>query len=247
MREPSRSEAALADHRDPLAGLRERFALPDAMIYLDGNSLGALPACVPAALADAVQRQWGTELISSWNRNGWWTLPARVGDRIGRLVGAAPGQVICGDSTSVQLFQALVGLARLRPRRTTLVVDDGGLPHRPVPGRVGGAVARAPAGADRPGRGGHRPHRRDGGGRVRRGRLPHRRAVGPAGDHPAVQRAGALLLWDLAHAAGVVPFDLDELGADAAVGCSYKYLNGGPGAPAWIYLPHRHQQPPTCR
>ena len=89
--------------------MRVTFALPDRVIYLDGNSLGALPADVPAAVDDAVRRQWGTDLITSWNGNGWWTLPGRVGDRIGALVGAAPGQVMCGDSTSVQLFQALVG------------------------------------------------------------------------------------------------------------------------------------------
>ncbi|HVU90823.1 MAG TPA: hypothetical protein VHC23_01245, partial [Jatrophihabitans sp.] len=124
----SRAGAEAADAADVLAPVRARFVLPPGVIYLDGNSLGALPAGVPAAVADAVTREWGTDLIGSWNGNGWWTLPTRVGDRIGALVGAAPGQVLCGDSTSVQLFQALVALARLRPERRTIVTDGANFP-----------------------------------------------------------------------------------------------------------------------
>jgi kynureninase len=235
-----RSEALAADAADPLAHVRERFALSDGLIYLDGNSLGALPVPVPAAIADATQRQWGTELIASWNR-GWWELPRRVGDRIGRLVGAAPGQVLCGDSTTVQLFQALVALARLRPDRSVIITDGGNFPTdqyvaesvarmlgkrllRVAPGRLADAIGEdvavvAFSGVD-----------------YRTGEL-HDAAAITATAHAA----GALMLWDLAHVAGAVPFELDRLGADAAVGCSYKYLNGGPGAPAWIYLPQRLQ------
>lgn len=241
MAELSRETASALDADDPLAGLKQRFTLPDKVIYLDGNSLGALAVDVPAAVDDAVRRQWGHDLITSWNGNGWWTLPGRVGDRIGRLVGAAPGQVMCGDSTSVQLFQALVALARLRPDRRTLITDAGGFPTdqylaesvarllglrlvRVSPDAVGEVVDDDTA-------------------VVALGGVDYR--TGELWDAPGltalIHDRGALALWDLAHVAGVASFDLDGIGADAAVGCSYKYLNGGPGAPAWIYLPRRHQ------
>ncbi|HEY7007444.1 MAG TPA: kynureninase [Jatrophihabitantaceae bacterium] len=241
MPEPTASAARSADANDPLADVKQRFRLPDKVIYLDGNSLGALPANVPAAVSDAVVRQWGHDLIGSWNNNGWWTLPGRLGDRIGRLVGAAPGQIVCGESTSVQVFQALVALARLEPRRRTLVTDDTGFPTDQY---LAESVARlldlrlvriSPEAVDEV--------VDDDTAVVALGAVDYR--TGELWDAPrisrAVHRAGARVMWDLAHAAGVVPFDLDGIGADAAVGCSYKYLNGGPGAPAWIYLPFRHQ------
>lgn len=213
--------------------------MPDGVIYLDGNSLGALPRPVVAAMSDAVERQWGTDLITSWNANEWWTLPGRVGDRIGALIGAAPGQVLCGDSTSVQLFQALVAAARLRPGRAVLVTDGANFPTDQYiadsVGRLLGLRVSRVSPAD---------FRADEDVAVvafsavdyRTGELWDARAIS-ADAH----RAGAVIVWDLAHAAGALPFDLDGLQADAAVGCSYKYLNGGPGAPAWIYLPKRHQ------
>lgn len=236
----SREAAVAADAADPLAYVRARFTVPDDVLYLDGNSLGALPVAVGAAVEDTVTRQWGRDLIRSWNANGWWTLPARVGDRIGALIGAAPGQVMCGDSTSVQLFQAVVALARLNPGRTTVITDGGNFPTDQY---IAESAARLL------------------GMRIVRVSPPDLGQVlnpdtsvvalsavdyrtGELWDAPAitaaVHRAGGLMLWDLAHAAGAVPFDLDGLGADAAVGCSYKYLNGGPGAPAWIYLAARH-------
>lgn len=241
MPEPTRAAAEAADRDDPLAGLRQRFSLPEGTIYLDGNSLGALPAHVPAAVDDAVRRQWGHDLIGSWNGNDWWTLPGRVGDRIGRLVGAAAGQVMCGDSTSVQLFQALVALARLRPQRRTLVTDAGGFPTdqylaESVARLLGLRLLRVAPDAV--------PEVLDEDTAiVALGAVDYRTGErwDAAGLTAAVHGAGGLVLWDLAHAAGVVPVELDAVGADAAVGCSYKYLNGGPGAPAWIYLAHRHQ------
>lgn len=234
----SAAQAAAADEQDPLASVREQFAIPGGLIYLDGNSLGALPAHVSARVADAVTRQWGADLITSWNApNDWWALPTRIGDRIGALVGAAPGQVLCGDSTTVQLFQALGMLARLSPRRRTIVTDGANFPTdqyvaeaiatayglrllRVSPAEVGDALGDDTA-------------------VVSFSAVDYR--SGELWDAPsitaAVHAAGARMLWDLAHVAGAVPFDLDGIGADAAVGCSYKYLNGGPGAPAWIYIP----------
>jgi kynureninase len=239
--DPSRALAEQADRVDPLTSVRDKFVLPDKVIYLDGNSLGAMPKSVPPAVEDALSRQWANDLIRSWNGNAWWTLPTRVGDRIARLIGAAPGQVICGDSTSVQLFQALVALARRNPGRHTLITDAGGFPTdqylaesaarmlgmrlvRVSPADVADALDDDTA-------------------VVAIGAVDYR--TGELWDAAALSRtihdAGAFVLWDLAHAVGVVPFDLDGIGADAAVGCSYKYLNGGPGAPAWIYLPRATQ------
>ena len=120
--------AEQADAHDPLAHLRDRFELPDATVYLDGNSLGPLPRAVLPVLTEVVRRQWGQDLITSWNVHDWWGLPRRVGDRLGSLIGAAPGQVVCGDSTSVQLFQAMVAACRLRPGRSMLLTDGANFP-----------------------------------------------------------------------------------------------------------------------
>ena len=234
-----RAAAAALDERDPLAFARARFRLPDNLVYLDGNSLGALPVGVRDAVADAIDRQWGRDLIGSWNGNDWWTLPRRVGDRIGALVGAAPGQVMCGDSTSVQLFQALTAAARLRPDRRVLLTDGANFPTdqylADAVGRMVGLAVRrvSPAGLVVA----------DDVAVVAMSVVDYR--TGELWDVEAITRAaheaGAVVVWDLCHAAGALPFELDALGADAAVGCTYKYLNGGPGSPAWLYLPHRHQ------
>jgi kynureninase len=242
--EPIRSaqEAAAADLTDPLARLRPRFALPEGVVYLDGNSLGAMPAHVPAAVADAVERQWGHDLIRSWNApNDWWRLPARVGDRIGALVGAGPGQVTCGDSTTVQLYQALVALARLAEGRTTLVTDGANFPTdqyvaESVARSLGLRLVRASPGEVTEALGDDTAVVSFSAVDYRTGELWDARAI-----TDAVHGAGGLMLWDLCHVAGAVPFQLDALGADAAVGCTYKYLNGGPGAPAFVYVPARHQ------
>ncbi|MFE2282433.1 kynureninase [Streptomyces sp. NPDC059454] len=236
-------QAARLDADDPLAGLRARFLLPPDVVYLDGNSLGPLPAAVPAALDDVVRRQWATGLIGSWNAAGWWEAPQRVGDTIGTLIGAAPGQTIAGDSTSVQLFTALDAAAALRPDRPLLVTDPG---HFPTDRYLAVAVARRrglevrhvpPADLPR--------FLAAEGERVavvsyspvdfRTGELHDMRA-----STRAAHDAGALALWDLCHAAGALPLDVDALGVDLAVGCGYKFLSGGPGAPAFLYVARRH-------
>ncbi len=242
--EELQARASALDTADPLAAQRGRFVLPDGVVYLDGNSLGALPAAVPEALADGVHRQWGVGLIRSWNEHQWWQAPLRVGDAIGRLIGAAPGQVVAGDSTSVQLFNGLTAAARLRPGRRVLVTDPG---HFPTDGYIADSVARLLGLEVR---------------RVAADDLPRYLAdqgheVAVAGYSPvdyrtgelhdmaaitrAVQEAGGLMLWDLCHATGALPVRLDALGVDLAVGCGYKFLSGGPGAPAFIYIARRHQ------
>ncbi|WP_436774539.1 kynureninase [Yinghuangia sp. YIM S09857] len=236
--------ASALDAADELAFLRDRFLLPKGVVYLDGNSLGALPAAVPGAVEDAVRRQWGTDLIRSWNDNAWWDAPIRIGDTIGRLVGASNGQVVCGDSTSVQLYNALTAAARLRPDRTVLLTDPD---HFPTDQYIADAVARALGLTVR---------------RVPMRELPdvlaadgHDVAVAAyapvdyrtgelydmAALTEAVHATGAVVLWDLCHAAGALPVELDAIGADLAVGCGYKYLSGGPGAPAFLYVAARHQ------
>ena len=233
------------DAVDELAGKRAAFVLDTASdraadaagVYLDGNSLGALPAVVPGRVEDVVRRQWGELRIRSWEESGWWTAPERIGDRIAPLVGAAPGQIVVGDSTSVNVFKALVGAVRMAGEgRDELLVDattfptDGYIAESAA--RMTGRTLRPVAPADVPGALGERTAA------VLLNHVDYR--TGRLHDLPgltaAVHEAGAVAVWDLCHSAGALPVGLDEHGVDLAVGCTYKYLNGGPGSPAYLYV-----------
>ncbi|WP_225799007.1 kynureninase [Streptomyces sp. NK15101] len=230
------------DAADGLAGHREKFALDEETVYLDGNSLGALPAHVPARMADVITREWGELRIRSWDESGWWTAPERIGDRIAPIVGAAPGQIVVGDSTSVNVFKAVVAAARLNgDDRDEILVDATTFP---TDGYIAESAARltgheivacdpadmAAAVSDRTALAlvNHVDYRT---GRLQD--LP--------GLTAALHAAGALAVWDLCHSAGALPVGLDAHGVDLAVGCTYKYLNGGPGSPAYLYVAERHQ------
>jgi len=234
------------DERDPLAPQRRAFLLPDDVIYLDGNSLGALPAATPARLRDVVERQWGRGLIGSWDGAGWIDAPRRVGAKIARLIGAADDEVICADSTSVNLFKVLSAALRLQraaapERRVILSPRD----NFPTDLYIAQAIAE---------RSGDRCRLRTVAADDIATHLDEQTAVlllthvdyrsGSMHDLAHLTRrahqAGALVVWDLAHSAGAVPVDLDAAGADFAVGCGYKYLNGGPGAPAFAFVARRH-------
>jgi len=239
------TRAAALDEANPLRHCRDRFLLPEGVAYLDGNSLGALAAAVPDAMRDAVLRQWGEGLIGSWFAEdaAWWGLPLRLGDRVGALLGAAAGQTVVGDSTSVQIFNTLTAAARLRPGRDLLLTDAGHFPTDAyladsVGELLGLEVRRLPAAELR------ETLERDGA-RVAVVAFPAVDfATGErwdmAGLTAAAHEAGALVVWDLCHAAGAFELELDAWEVDFAVGCTYKYLSGGPGAPAFAYAARRH-------
>ncbi|MGC5398179.1 kynureninase [Streptomyces sp. DT20] len=233
--------ARALDTADELAPLRELFTLDDT-VYLDGNSLGALPRHVPARLQEVLTREWGELRIRSWGESGWWAAPERIGDRIAPIVGAAAGQIVVGDSTSVNVFKAVVAATRLAPEgRDEILVDANTFP---TDGYIAGSAARMTghrivpvAPAEVPDALGPRTaavllNHVD----YRSGRLHDLPAL-----TAAVHAAGAVAVWDLCHSAGALPVDLDRHGVDLAVGCTYKYLNGGPGSPAYLYVAARHQ------
>ncbi|MDE0879817.1 MAG: kynureninase [Sphingomonas bacterium] len=235
-------DAIALDATDPLARYRDLFALPDGVIYLDGNSLGALPGSVPGAMADAVTRQWGDRLIRSWNE-GWIDAPQRLGDRIAPLIGAAADQVIVGDSTSANLYKLIVAALRANPGRHTIVSETGNFPTdlhiaegavASVPGARLNAVARADLAAALD----------DDTALLMLTHVHYKTSdrFDMARWTQAAHDTSALMLWDLSHSVGAVPVDLDGARADMAVGCTYKYLNGGPGAPAFTYVAKRHQE-----
>ncbi|MHA6332573.1 kynureninase [Qipengyuania sp. CAU 1752] len=230
------------DAADELATYRERFDLPEGVIYLDGNSLGALPKATPARLEQVMRGEWGDGLIRSWNDADWITLPQRVGGKIAPLVGAQAHEVIVADSVSVNLFKLISAALKMRPGRKVILSEPGNFPTDlyMIQGLEGQGLATQ--------------------------RLADRDAIidaleedvallllthvhyksGAMFDMAALTKAahdaGALVLWDLSHTGGALPVDLDGCEADFAVGCGYKYLNGGPGAPAYAFVAERHHE-----
>ncbi|WP_419996740.1 kynureninase [Streptomyces boninensis] len=250
MSELLQRRAAELDAVDPLAGKRDAFVLDAASddapggagVYLDGNSLGALPKTVPGRVADVIAREWGELRIRSWTESGWWSAPERIGDRIAPLIGAAPGQVVVGDSTSVNVLKAVVGAVRLAGEgRDELLIDESTFPTdgyiAASAARLTGCTLRPLAPAEIPAAAGPRTaaalvNHVD----YRSGRLHDLPGI-----TAALHDAGALAVWDLCHSAGALPVGVDEHGVDLAVGCTYKFLNGGPGSPAYLYVRGDHQ------
>lgn len=234
-------QARAMDSADPLREYRERFALPGGIIYLDGNSLGALPRSTPEHLNTLISEEWGDSLIGGWNKHGWIDAPQRVGARIAELIGARPNEVLVVDSTSVNLFKLLVAAARLSDRKT--ILSESGNFHTDlhiaagVADLLGLRLDIAPR-AELEQRIGHDTNLL---------LLTHvHYKTAERFDMTAVtgraKAAGATTIWDLSHSAGAVPLDLNGAGAELAVGCGYKYLNGGPGAPAFLYVAEALQE-----
>ncbi len=238
--------AAQLDAADPLAGFRSRFVFPEpGLVYLDGNSLGRLPAAAAERARSIVEEEWGRRLIRSWN-DSWWEAPLRIGDAIAPLVGAAPGEVAVADSTSVNLFRLVAAALRRQEGRHRIVTDDLNFPSDLYvlqgAAELAGAdchvdVVPSPDGIHGPLEGIDAALDED----VALVTLSHvTYKSGYRYDISAITAAahavGAMVLWDLSHSVGAVPIDLGSAGADLAVGCTYKYLNGGPGAPAFLYV-----------
>lgn len=235
------AEAQAADEADPLRSLRDRFALPEGLIYLDGNSLGPLPHAAVARQQAVVSEEWGEQLIRSWNSRDWIGAPQRIGAKIARLIGARPNEVIVTDSTSVNLFKLMVAAAQLSDR--PVLLSEAGNFHTDL--HIASGVAELM--------------------KLRLDIAPRERVeqrldkdtnllllthvhyktserFDIARVTKAAREAGAMTVWDLSHSVGAVPLNLNEDGAELAVGCGYKYLNGGPGAPAFLYVAESLQE-----
>ena len=235
------SEAQRLDALDPLAFARERFTIPDGLIYLDGNSLGALPSRAPEVLDRTANEQWGTDLIASWNKHGWIDAPTRIAAKLAPIVGARPSELLIADSTSVSLFKLLAAAVRARPGRRTILTQEHNFPTdlyvaQGLADMLGLSLKAVSAE------------------RIievidqdtavvtlthvdyRSAAFHDMRAI-----NETAHAAGALTVWDLSHSAGAMQVDLNGTSSDLAVGCGYKYLNGGPGAPAFLYVTERLQ------
>lgn len=224
------------------AATKAMFHLPEGMIYLDGNSLGPLPKSANARMATTLQDEWGEMLITGWNKAGWMAKPTCIGDRIAHLIGAETGHVVLGDTLSIKVYQALASALDMRPDRRVILSDNGNFPTDLYMaegliaslGRQHQLITPAPEDvAD---------HINEDVAVLMLTEIDYR--TGRRHDMKALTKqahaAGALVIWDLAHSAGALPVDLAGCNADFAVGCTYKYLNGGPGAPAFIYVAPRH-------
>ncbi len=243
MSEYSRDFFLDLDSRDKLASFRDEFCLPEGMIYLDGNSLGAMPLSAKKRVADVVEREWGQDLITSWNKNSWFHLAEKLGDKIARLIGAGLGEVMTCDATGLNLYKLLSMALDMRPDRKVIVMEGSNFPTDNYMAQ--GLIKQL-------GRGHQirfiekedimdaitedvavvsltQVH-------YKTGHLLDMKAI-----TEKAHEAGALVIWDLCHSAGALPVDLNGCNADFALGCGYKYINGGPGAPAFIFVAMRHQ------
>jgi|CXWL01.1.fsa_nt_gi kynureninase len=230
----TRDDAHELDAADELAAWRDAFLINDpALVYLDGNSLGRAPRRVVDRLKTVISEEWGTDLIRSWSH--WLDKPQRVGDLLAPLIGAGSGEVVVHDSTTVNLYQLVHGAAALRPDRLVLAVDENDFPSdRYVVDGIAAATGRTVR---------HGFERLDDVAVVVRSVVDYRTAevVDVVAETARAHGAGALVVWDLSHAAGVLAIDLHAAGAQLAVGCTYKFLNGGPGSPAFTYVAHELQ------
>ena len=241
----SREACVARDSVDPLRAFRDRFVLPEGIIYLDGNSLGPMPRTAAGVLNRAIEHEWGQDLIKSWNSAGWFDMPARLGDRVGALMGAAPGQTLVCDTTSINLYKAVHAAIGLRPDRSVIIAEEESFPTdlyilEGAMKSAGRPMKRRLIGSDGPSVEALLDEE------VAVAVLSHvNYRTGALLDMAAITRqlhdAGALVVWDLCHSIGVVEiaFDLDAV--DFAIGCTYKYLNGGPGSPAFIAVAKVHQ------
>ena len=239
----TRDDFVALDAGDKIAHFRDRFALPSGVIYLDGNSLGARPKAAADVAVQVVTEQWGQNLIKSWNTAGWWELPYKLGDKLAQLLGADKGEMVVTDSTGINIYKTLAMGLKLNPERNVILMEDDNFPTdvymaqglmdqlggshtlKLVPGdeimdAVDDTVALVCITQVN----------------YKTGRMLDMKAV-----TKHAQGQGALVMWDLCHSAGAVPVDLNAAGADFAVGCTYKYLNGGPGSQAFIFVAKRHQ------
>jgi len=239
----TRQDCLDRDAADPLGVARSRFSLPNGVIYLDGNSLGALPTAAARAVREAVERQWGDDLIAGWNKHDWIGLPQKVGSKIARLVGAEPDEVVAADSVSVNLFKLAAAAVGAQASRRVVLTEGGDFPTdlyilQGLAGVMPGVELRvvAPGGAE--------AALDDKVALVLLSHVHYRSGAvrDMASLNAAIRAAGALSLWDLSHSAGLLDVDLKQDGADLATGCGYKFLNGGPGAPAWLFVAKRHQR-----
>jgi kynureninase len=238
----TRQDCIERDAADPLGPVRARFSLPEGVIYLDGNSLGALPVAAAEAVRAATERQWGNDLIASWNKHGWIGLPQKVGGKIARLIGAGADEVVAADSVSVNLFKLAAAAVGAGGGRRVVLTEGGDFPtDLYILQGLAGLMADIELRVVEPG--GIEAALDEQVAVVLLSHVHYRSGAvrDMAGLSAAVRAAGALSLWDLSHSAGVLDVDLNRDGADLAAGCGYKYLNGGPGAPAYLFVARRHQ------
>ena len=234
-------EAKQLDAADPLAFARERFRLPDGIIYLDGNSLGALPVATSERLAHVTAREWGVDLIASWNKHDWIGAPTRIAAKLAPIVGAKPNELLIADSTSVCLFKLLAAAVQARPDRRTILTRQRNFPTDLYVAQGLAEMLDLTLKAVPPE--GLIDAIDDDTAAVTLTHVDYRSAAihDMAAINAAAHAAGALTVWDLSHSAGAIALDLNGTGCDLAVGCGYKYLNGGPGAPAFLFVAERLQ------